>query len=130
MLVGPVTITGIVSSSSTITGSLFGTASFASTASYVNKLNQDVQVTGSLNVSSNIQGNKFIFTEGVVNEGTTGQKTIAVGGNYLYLYTGTNGLYINNQANSANNVIISDAGTLQTRGTITAGSPEIGRAHV
>ena len=88
-----------------------------------NQFNGDQGITGSLSVTSNIQANKFVFTDGIINEGTTGQKMFAVGGNYMYLYTGTNGLYINNQANTANNVVISDAGTLQTKGTITAGWP-------
>ena len=118
--IGPAQFTGSVTSTQGFTGSFFG---IATTASYINSLTQNVQITGSLNTSANIQANKFIFTEGSVNEGTTGQKTIAVGGNYLYLYTGTNGLYINNQANSANNVVITDAGAVQTKGSITAGWP-------
>jgi hypothetical protein len=36
------------------TGSLFGTSSFASTSSYLTPLNQDIYVTGSLNVSGSI----------------------------------------------------------------------------
>lgn len=106
-----------------LTSSNAVTASYALTASFVNPLNQNVQITGSLNTSANIQANKFVFTDGVINESNTGQLMFAAGGNYLYLYTGPNGLYINNQANSANNVIITDAGTVQTRGSITAGAP-------
>lgn len=36
------------------TGDIIGTASFSQTASYVNPLNQDVQITGSLSVSGSV----------------------------------------------------------------------------
>ena len=86
------------------------------------------QFTGSVDVSSNIvgranvQANKFIFTDGVVSETTTTQKVIGTSGNILYLYTGASGLYINNQANNAQNVTITDAGVVTTRGGVQIGS--------
>jgi hypothetical protein len=127
---GGINISGSIASASFAESSSYATtssysisASYAQTASYVNPLNQNVQITGSLNTSADIQANKFVFTDGVVNTNNNGQYMFAAGGNYLYLYTGTNGLYINNQANTANNVIISDAGTVQTRGALTVGSP-------
>jgi hypothetical protein len=60
---GPVLVTGSVNASGGFTGSLFGTASYttqalssshALTASYVNPLNQTVQITGSLQVQNSI----------------------------------------------------------------------------
>lgn len=48
--------------SGSFTGSLNGTASFAGTASYVNPLRQNVQITGSLLVSNSIDsGNRYLL---------------------------------------------------------------------
>jgi hypothetical protein len=81
-----------------------------------------VGVTGNLIGASDIQANKFVFTDGVVNTNVGGQKILATNSNILYLYTGTSGLYINNQANNAQNVTITDAGVVTTRGGVQIGS--------
>ena len=86
-------------------------------------LTGNLNTTGSVVATSNVQANKFIFTDGVVNESNIGQLMFATNGGYMYLYTGTNGLYINNQANDANNVTISNTGVVQTRGKLTVGAP-------
>jgi hypothetical protein len=62
-------ITGSLNVTQGITGSLFGTASFATsalTASFINTLNQNVVITGSLNVSSSLT----VLTDGNVGIGT------------------------------------------------------------
>jgi uncharacterized coiled-coil protein SlyX len=48
-------VSGSITATS-FTGSLFGTASFASTASFVNRLNQNVTITGSLTVGTSSLG--------------------------------------------------------------------------
>ena len=59
---------------------------------------------------------------GVVAQNVGGQNMIGTSGNILYLYTGASGLYINNQANNAQNVTITDAGVVTTRGGVQIGS--------
>ena len=104
-----------------------GDSNITDTGTYVS-INSNSQVTGSLNVSSNIvgganiQANKFVFTDGVVAQNVGGQNMIGTSGNILYLYTGASGLYINNQANNAQNVTITDAGVVTTRGGVQIGS--------
>jgi hypothetical protein len=78
---------------------------------------------GVVNITTTVQANKYVFTDGVINTNQSGQKMLAVGGDVLFLYTGLNGLNINNQNNSAINVAIGDSGTVQTRGTLTVGAP-------
>jgi hypothetical protein len=69
-----------------ITGSLFGTsswaqnsitASFARTASFVTPLNQNVLITGSLNVTQNITGSRMILSS---SNGTASGSTLTVYG--------------------------------------------------
>ena len=71
LISGSITITGSLNTSGGgITGSLSGTASFATsalTASFINTLNQNVVITGSLNVSSSLTA----LTDGNVGIGTT-----------------------------------------------------------
>jgi len=52
---GNLNVTGSFSGS--FTGTIIGTASLASTASYVDPLNQNLELTGSLNVSGSINLN-------------------------------------------------------------------------
>jgi hypothetical protein len=73
-------ITGSLNVSGGITGSLFGTASFSNTASFVNPLRQDVIITGSLSVSGSILLNG---TGSIIGSGST---------NYLSKFTGTTAL--------------------------------------
>ncbi len=82
-----------------------------------NHANTRLDVNKSIASNANIQANKFVFTDGVINENTSGKKMFATNGNISYLYTGENGLYINNQANTATVVQITDAGQ------VTIGAP-------
>jgi uncharacterized coiled-coil protein SlyX len=79
----------------------------------------NIEVTGSIVSTANIQGNKFVFTDGVINENVGGQKMFATNGNVLYLYTGTSGIYFNNQANSVTVATLTDDGSFSTIGGIT-----------
>ena len=62
--IGLVSITGSLNVSGSITGSLFGTASYALTASYVNPLNQNVLITGSLDISNQNGTSPFLIKSG------------------------------------------------------------------
>ena len=85
-ITGSLVVTGSVRATS-FTGSLLGTALFASTASYINTLNQNVRITGSvyINVGNDgtfqvVRGNKTITinTDGnleLINN-STGKVTI------------------------------------------------------
>ena len=91
---GSVTLVGALNASGGVTGSLFGTSSFAlsssqaQTASYVNPLNQNIQITGSLNTSGSIFFPTLVTSSttvsNVVMYGTNGQLFItassAIGG--------------------------------------------------
>ncbi len=66
--------------------------------------------------ASNVQANKFVFTDAVINTNVGGQKIVATSGNILYLYSGTSGLYINNQANDTTIAQFTNAGQLTIGG--------------
>jgi len=89
---GPVLVTGSVNASSGFTGSLLGTASYAAqalsssyalTASYVNPLNQTVEITGSLQVQNSIDSSlRFLFD-------STGTASLDWEDGYLYNGSGS-----------------------------------------
>jgi hypothetical protein len=108
-----------VSSSVLVTS---GSNTFGDQSTDKHEFTGSIGVTGNLIGASDIQANKFVFTDGVVNTNVGGQKIVATNSNILYLYTGTSGLYINNQANNAQNVTITDAGVVTTRGGVQIGS--------
>jgi hypothetical protein len=66
-------VTGSVRATS-FTGSLLGTASFASTASYINTLNQNVQISGSVYINVGNDGTfQIIRGNTIVTVGTNGE---------------------------------------------------------
>ena len=121
-------ITGSLNVSGGITGSLFGTASFSNTASFVNPLRQDVIITGSLSVSGSIllNGTGSIIGSGSTNYLSKFTGTTALGNSQifdngtsvgintaspastleLYKASGTNYLYITNAAATTNNGVV------------------------
>jgi prophage maintenance system killer protein len=78
--------------------------------------------TASLKAQTIFSSSNQIFVNGTVISDNTSQKILGTSGNILYLYTGTSGLYINNSANNAQNVTITDAGIVTTRGGLQIGS--------
>jgi hypothetical protein len=65
-------VTGSLRVNGSITGSLFGTASFATTASYVNPLNQNVIVTGNLNtLGTGVIGSATSLADYTINDGVS-----------------------------------------------------------
>ena len=82
-----------------------------------------VQTSGNATIAGTVSANKLILNDNVISENNLGQKILATSANYLYLYTGTNGISINNQGNTQVNVSITDAGVVTTRGALTVGSP-------
>ena len=78
--------------------------------------------TASLKAQTIFSSSNQIFVNGAVISDNTSQKILGTSGNILYLYTGTSGLYINNSANNAQNVTITDAGVVTTRGGLEIGS--------
>ena len=78
--------------------------------------------TASLKGATLISSSNQIFVNGAVISDNTSQKILGTSGNILYLYTGTSGLYINNSANNAQNVTITDVGVVTTRGGLQIGS--------
>jgi len=72
------------------TGSLFGTASNAQTASFVNTLNQNVVITGSLRVSGSITGS----LQGTSTLIPIASSSISAGS--IFFDTVTNKLYVHN----------------------------------
>jgi hypothetical protein len=65
-------VTGSLRVNGSITGSLFGTASFASTASYVNTLNQNVTITGNLNtLGTGVIGSATSLPNYTINDGVS-----------------------------------------------------------
>jgi hypothetical protein len=96
----------IVSSSTQISNYYkFAETASASTTFYGNVIGQ-----------GNIQANKFVFTDAVINTNVGGQKIVATSGNILYLYSGTSGLYINNQANDTTIAQFTNGGQLTIGG--------------
>ncbi len=79
--------------------------------------------TASLKAQTIFSSSNQIFVNGTVISDNTSQKILGTSGNILYLYTGTSGLYINNSANNAQNVTITDAGVVTTRGGLQIGAP-------
>jgi len=101
----------IVSSSQQITNYY----KFAETAS-ANTFYGTQTVTGNIVGQADVQANKFVFTDGVVNTNVGGQKILATNTNILYLYSGTSGIYINNQANDTTIAQFTNAGQLTIGG--------------
>jgi hypothetical protein len=101
----------IVSSSQQITNYY----KFAETAS-ANTFYGTQTVTGNIVGQADVQANKFVFTDAVINTNVGGQKIVATSGNILYLYSGTSGLYINNQANDTTIAQFTNAGQLTIGG--------------
>jgi hypothetical protein len=97
---------GLVSSSQQITNYY----KFAETAS------ANTTFYGNVISTADVQANKFVFTDGVINTNVGGQKVVATNSNILYLYTGTSGLYINNQANDTTVAQFTNAGQLTIGG--------------
>jgi hypothetical protein len=65
-------VTGSLRVNGSITGSLFGTASFATTASYVNPLNQNVIVTGNFNsLGTGVIGTDISLPNYTINDGVS-----------------------------------------------------------
>ena len=91
IITGSLIVTGSTTSTLGFTGSLFGTASYATqalTASFVNPLNQNVTISGSLLVSSSIVGSGSTYNTTIdlqsATISTNGTASIAYGVKYLF----------------------------------------------
>ena len=110
-----------------LVGSLTGTASFASTASFVNPLNQNVQLTGSLSVSGNI----LIPTSGNIGinqSNPTSELHLNFNQNSVTQNDANGILLANSTPATANTQSISPAIVLQGNGwktTASAGSQDV-----
>jgi hypothetical protein len=108
---GSATITGSLNVQNGITGSLFGTASYATqaaTASYVTQLNQIVNISGSLNATGSVSVYKSGSTVFAVS-GSAGplfDVTDIVSGSLFTVWTGPNRIL---QANSDYTTILGGA---------------------
>ena len=86
---GSTTITGSLNVTSGVTGSLLGTASFAtqaSSASYVSNLQQDVQITGSLSTKGTFSVGRITTSNAVI------QRAQSPAGSYSFIFAGGAGL--------------------------------------
>jgi len=63
-----------------------------------------------------VSGSNQIFTNGTIISDNTSQKVLATNSNILYLYSGTSGIYINNQANDTTIAKFTNAGELTIGG--------------
>ncbi len=72
--------------------------------------------TASLKGATLISSSNQIFVNGTIISDNTSQKILATNSNILYLYSGTSGIYINNQANDTTIAQFTNAGQLTIGG--------------
>ena len=111
---GDVIVLGSISGSS-ITGSLFGTASFASTASYVNPLSQNVVITGSASNSLLVKGSGTTSaTNTLLVQNSNASASLQVRDDRSTLFVGSNGVASGNETGT----YIDPNGTLRIQRSI------------
>ncbi len=72
--------------------------------------------TASLKAATLISSSNQIFVNGAIVSDNTSQKILGTNSNILYLYSGTSGIYINNQANDTTIAKFTNAGELTIGG--------------
>ncbi len=97
-----------------LTGSLLATGSSAIVGNLEVTLGG---ITGSILATNGVvSSSNQIFVNGTIISDNTSQKILATNSNILYLYSGTSGIYINNQANDTTIAKFTNAGELTIGG--------------